>query len=138
MKEDCIFCKILKGEIPSFCVYEDEQFKVILDRFPASRGHVLILPKAHYVDLFELPNEISERLYPLAKKIATAIKEAVGADGINIVQNNGMVAGQSVFHFHMHIIPRYKEDHIVLNKTSNGDITIEELSEIAEIIKQYL
>lgn len=138
MKDDCIFCKILKGDIPSFCVYEDEAFKVILDRFPAAKGHVLILPKAHYADLFELPDEISAKIYPLARKIGTAIKAAVGAEGMNIIQNNGEAAGQSVFHFHMHLVPRYKEDGIVLNKTSHGDITLEELQEVAELIKKQL
>lgn len=138
MKADCIFCKILDGDIPSFQVYEDEDFKVILDRFPASKGHVLILPKGHYENLFELPLEISEKLYPLAQRLAKAIKEAVKADGINIIQNNGEAAGQSVFHFHMHIIPRFNEDKIVLNRTSNMDTTLEELAEIAELIKTYL
>ena len=138
MNENCIFCKILKGDIPSFCVFEDENFKVILDRFPASLGHVLILPKEHYQDLFELPDEIGSKLYPLAKKLAVAIKKAVGAEGINIIQNNGESAGQSVFHFHMHLIPRFKEDHIILNKTSHQDTTLETLEEVAEQIKKYL
>ena len=138
MKESCIFCKILKGDIPSFCVFEDEYFKVILDRFPASRGHILILPKAHYQDLFELPDEIGAKLYPLVKKLSIAIKKAVGAEGINIIQNNGETAGQSVFHFHLQIIPRFKEDHIILNKTSHQETTLEELEEVAEQIRKYL
>ncbi|MEG1148462.1 MAG: HIT family protein [Niameybacter sp.] len=138
MHSDCIFCKILKGDIPSFVVYEDEYFKVILDRFPASRGHVLILPKAHYQDMFELPVGISARLYPLANHIAKGIKEAVQAEGINVIQNNGEAAGQSVFHFHMHLIPRFKNDQVVLNKTSNMEITLEELAKTAELIKSYL
>lgn len=138
MKDDCIFCKILKGDIPSFCIYENDDFKVILDRFPAAKGHVLILPKEHYKDLFELPESISKQIYPLAQKIASAIKETLGADGINIVQNNGEAAGQSVFHFHMHIIPRYDGDKVVLNKTSNGDTTIEALEEVAAFIKKSL
>lgn len=138
MKDDCIFCKILKGDIPSFCIYENDDFKVILDRFPAAKGHVLILPKEHYQDLFELPEGISKQIYPLAQKIASAIKGALGADGINIVQNNGEAAGQSVFHFHMHIVPRYDGDKVILNKTSNGDTTIEALEEVAALIKKYL
>lgn len=135
---DCIFCKILKGDIPSFTVYEDEDFKVILDRFPASKGHVLILPKNHYENLFDLPTEISAKLYPLVQHLAKGIKEAVQADGINIVQNNGAAAGQSVFHFHMHIIPRFTEDQVVLNQTSHGETTLEELENIAQLIKQYV
>ena len=135
MKEDCIFCKIIKGEIPSFTVYEDDSFKVILDRFPAAPGHVLIIPKTHYSDMFELSEEVAGKLYPLAKKIAARIKEVTGAEGINIVQNNGEVAGQSVYHFHLHIIPRKMGDGIVLNKSSNGNTTIEELEAIWNKLK---
>lgn len=135
MKDDCIFCKIIKGEIPSFTVYEDETFKVILDRFPAAPGHVLIIPKAHYSDMFELPEEVATKVYPLAKKMATRIKEVMGAEGINIIQNNGEVAGQSVHHFHLHIIPRKMGDDIVLNKSSNMDTTIEELEAIWHKLK---
>ena len=127
MKDDCIFCKIIKGEIPSFTVYEDDDFKVILDRFSAAPGHVLVIPKAHYSDMFELSEEVATKLYPLAKKIAKRIKEVTGSDGINIVQNNGEAAGQSVYHFHLHIIPRKMGDGIILNKSSNMDTTIEEL-----------
>ena len=127
MKDDCIFCKIIKGEIPSFTVYEDDDFKVILDRFPAAPGHVLVIPKAHYSDMFELSEEAATKLYPLAKKIAKRIKEVTGSEGINIVQNNGEAAGQSVYHFHLHIIPRKTGDGIILNKSSNMETTIEEL-----------
>lgn len=138
MSNECIFCKIIKGEIPSYTVYEDDTFKVILDRFPAAPGHALIIPKAHYSDMFELTDEVAEKLYPLAKKIATAIKKAVGADGINIIQNNGEAAGQSVHHFHLHIVPRKAGDGIVLNKSSNGDTTLEELEAVLKQIKAQL
>ena len=132
---DCIFCKILKGEIPSFVIYEDELFKVILDRFPAAPGHSLIIPKAHYQDIFELGEAEAVALYPLAKKMASRIKEVCGVEGINIVQNNGEAAGQSVGHFHLHLIPRMSGDHITLNKSSNMDTTIEELAAIHEKLK---
>lgn len=135
MKDDCIFCKIIKGEIPSFTVYEDDDFKVILDRFPAAPGHVLVIPKAHYSDMFELSEEAATKLYPLAKKIAKRIKEVTGSEGINIVQNNGEAAGQSVYHFHLHIIPRKTGDGIILNKSSNMDTTIEELEAIWHKLK---
>lgn len=135
MNNDCIFCKVIKGEIPSFTVYEDETFKVILDRFPAALGHVLIIPKAHYSDIFELPEEVAMKLYPLAQKIATRVKEVTGAEGINIVQNNGAVAGQSVYHFHLHIIPRKVGDGIVLNQSSNVDTTVEELEAVWHQLK---
>ena len=135
MKDDCIFCKIIKGEIPSFTVYEDEDFKVILDRFPAAPGHVLIIPKVHYGDMFELSEETAAKLYPLAKKIAERVKEVTGSEGINIVQNNGEAAGQSVYHFHLHIIPRKMGDGIILNKSSNMDTTIDELEAIWHELK---
>lgn len=135
MKNDCIFCKIIKGEIPSFTVYEDDTFKVILDRFPAAPGHALIIPKEHADDMFGLPDETAAKLYPLAKKIAAKIKEAVGAEGINIVQNNGEVAGQSVHHFHLHIVPRKSGDQITLNKSSNADTTLEELEAVLKKIQ---
>ena len=135
MSTDCIFCKIIKGEIPSVTVYEDDTFKVILDRFPAAPGHALIIPKVHADDMFDLPEETAAKLYPLAKKIATKIKEAVGAEGINIVQNNGEVAGQSVHHFHLHIVPRKAGDQIILNKSSNADTTLEELEAVLKKIQ---
>ena len=109
---DCIFCKIANGEIPSATLYEDEDFRVILDLGPASRGHALILPKVHASDLFSLPDETASKVLVLAKKIAGILKEGLHADGINILQNNGEAAGQTVFHFHMHLIPRYQDDTV--------------------------
>ncbi len=135
MNHECIFCKIIKGEIPSFTVYEDETFKVILDRFPSALGHVLIIPKAHYKDMFELSQEVASKIYPLAQKIASRVKEVMGAEGINILQNNGEVAGQSVYHFHLHIVPRKSGDGITLNKSSNMDTTIEELEAVFNQLK---
>lgn len=135
MSNECIFCKIIKGDIPSFTVYEDETFKVILDRFPAAPGHMLIIPKEHYADMFELPDEVAARLYPLAKKLAAKVKAVTGAEGINIVQNNGEAAGQSVYHFHLHIVPRKTDDGIILNQSSNQDMTIEELEEMFKKLK---
>lgn len=111
MREDsCIFCKIANGEIPARTLYEDEKFRVILDLGPATRGHALILPKEHYADLFELPEETAGEVMVLAKKMAARMKEKLECEGFNLVQNNGKLAGQTVFHFHMHLIPRYRED----------------------------
>lgn len=112
MKNDnCIFCKIANGEIPSKTIYEDEDFRAILDLGPATKGHTLILPKNHYGDLFELPKEEASKAIILAKKVAEQLKDKLKCDGLNLVQNNGEKAGQTVFHFHMHIIPRYKDDN---------------------------
>lgn len=138
MQDNCIFCKILEGEIPSFTVYEDELFKVIMDRFPAAPGHVLIIPKKHHENIFDMPANVATAIYPLARKMARVLKEAVGAEGINIVQNNGEAAGQAVFHFHLHVIPRHKADGVQINRTSNGDTTLEELEVVAKKIKEIL
>lgn len=108
---NCIFCKIANGEIPSKTLYEDEEFRVILDLAPATKGHALILPKSHYKNLYELPDETAAKVMKLAKKMATIMTEKLGCDGFNIVQNNNEVAGQTVFHFHMHLIPRYENDN---------------------------
>lgn len=130
MKE-CIFCKIAKGEIPSATLYEDEEFRVILDLGPANKGHALILPKAHYENLYDLPDEMAAHAMILAKKIATKMKGILNCDGYNLVQNNGEAAGQTVFHFHMHLIPRYTDDHAEITWTP-GTLTSEDRDEILE------
>lgn len=109
MRDDnCIFCKIANGGIPSQTLYEDDSFRVILDLGPASRGHALILPKEHYKDICELDEKTAAFVLPLAAKIGKAMKESLGCAGFNVVQNNGKEAGQTVFHFHVHVIPRYE------------------------------
>lgn len=109
-KDDCIFCKIANSEIPSKAIYEDDLFKVILDLGPATKGHALILPKNHYADLYELPDEEAQKVMVVARKLAKQLKDKLNCDGLNLVQNNGEAAGQTVQHFHMHLIPRYKND----------------------------
>lgn len=111
MKDDnCIFCKLANGEIPTATLYEDDEFRVILDLGPATKGHALILPKEHYANIYEIDEEVAGRAFQLAKRMVTKLTEVLGCDGYNIVQNNGEAAGQTVFHFHMHLIPRYKND----------------------------
>ena len=111
MRDDnCIFCKLANGEIPTATIYEDDEFKVILDLGPATKGHALILPKEHYANIYEIDEEVAGRAFKLAKKMVTKLTEVLGCDGYNIVQNNGEAAGQTVFHFHMHLIPRYMND----------------------------
>lgn len=135
--KDCIFCKIAGGEIPSATVYEDSDFRVILDLGPASRGHALILPKEHYKDLCELDEAVAAKVLPLAGKIGAAMKEALGCAGFNVVQNNGVEAGQTVFHFHVHIIPRYENGpSMVTWKPGNADS--EELKEISSSIRNAM
>lgn len=120
---NCIFCKLANGDIPTNIIYEDEMFTVIMDAAPASKGHALILPKEHYANIYELPEDVAAAVFALAKKLAPKMTEALGADGLNVVQNNGEVAGQTVFHFHMHLIPRYKDgdDFITWNHATLSD-----------------
>lgn len=111
---DCIFCKIIDGTIPSVKVYEDEHVYAFLDITPLAKGHTLLIPKQHVKDLFEMPSEIASHLYSVAPKIANAIKTAFQPQGLNTLNNNGAVAYQTVFHYHLHFIPRYEEDGLTL------------------------
>ena len=128
-KDDCIFCKIANGDIPSRTLYEDERFRVILDLSPAAKGHALILPKEHFANLYELPEDWCADVMQLAKKMASKMTERLHCDGFNIVQNNGVTAGQTVFHFHMHLIPRYENDGQSIGWTP-GSPSAEELDAV--------
>ena len=132
--EDCIFCKIANGEIPSATLYEDDDFRVILDLGPGSKGHALVLPKAHYANLYEMPDELLGKAMAVAKKAAAALTEGLHADGLNLIQNNGITAGQTVFHFHMHLIPRYEGKEEVIGWTP-GTRTEEDKEEILAKVK---
>lgn len=127
--ENCIFCKIAAGEIPSTTLYEDQDFRVILDLGPASKGHALILPKEHYANIYEIPDELAAKAIILAKKMAGIMTRALNCDGFNIVQNNGEPAGQTVFHFHVHLIPRYEDDQVGLT-WNPGSLTEEDKEEV--------
>ena len=133
MKDDnCIFCKLANKDIPTNIIYEDDRFTVILDASPATKGHALILPKNHAANIYELPDEDASAVFVLAKKLATKMTEILHCDGFNIVQNNGEVAGQTVFHFHMHLIPRYLNDGNQDKLTwTHAEFTPEEIAEIA-------
>ena len=133
--ENCIFCKIANGEIPSATLYEDEDFRVILDLGPATKGHALILPKNHFANLFEIPEDIEAKAFVLAQKMATKMKKVFDCDGFNIVQNNGTTAGQTVFHFHIHLIPRYEKDGAGVS-WKPGTLTDEAREEILQKWKQ--
>lgn len=132
-KEDCIFCKIANGEIPSKSIYEDDYFRVILDLGPATKGHALILPKEHADNLYELSDEVAAAVLPVAKKVAAKMKENLKCDGLNLVQNNGEVAGQTVMHFHLHMIPRYENDGQTINWVP-GQASQDELEAIKDQI----
>ena len=128
-KEDCIFCKIAGGEIPSNTIYENSEFKVIMDIAPASKGHVLIIPKEHFKDIYEIDAITAGKLFQLATVVARALKEVLHCDGLNVLQNNGLIAGQTVYHFHMHLIPRYEGDDVTIGwkEHSTEDIDMEQL-----------
>lgn len=136
-QENCIFCKIAAGEIPSATIYEDEDFRVILDIEPASKGHALILPKEHYANLYELSDELASKALIVAKKVITKMTDIVGCDGYNVVQNNGEAAGQTVFHFHMHLIPRYTDDNVNI-RWEQGSLSEEVKEEILSKMKEFI
>ena len=134
---DCLFCKIIGGEIPSKTIYEDEEFRVILDISPATKGHALIIPKEHYANIYEMPEETAAHVMILAKKLAAHMTEVLKCDGLNIMQNNGEAAGQTVFHFHMHLIPRYEQDGNADKLCWNHlELSEDEMNEIYEKLKQ--
>lgn len=134
MRDDnCIFCKIANGDIPSRTLFEDDQFRVILDNGPATKGHALVLPKDHAADLFELPAETAAAAIQVAQKVGAEIVSKMGADGMNLVQNNGEAAGQTVRHFHIHLIPRYANDGQNINWVP-GEPSAEELDAVLQQI----
>lgn len=132
MKNDCVFCAIAAGEIPSFKIYEDDEVYAFLDINPFSAGHTLVIPKAHYAGLSEAPEEVLSTLLSRVRKIASHIKETLRCDGYNILQNNGAAAGQSVWHIHFHIVPRMNGDSLSF-ESGKGDF--EELKALAEKLR---
>lgn len=128
-KSDCIFCKIANGEIPSKTIYEDEDFRVILDLAPATRGHALVLAKEHAENLYELPEETASKVLLVAKKVAAQMRDKLQCQGLNLLQNNGEAAGQTINHFHLHIIPRYADDGQKIDMVP-GEASQEELEEV--------
>ena len=108
--KDCIFCLLANGDIPTAKVYEDDDLTVILDAGPATKGHALVLPKDHYKNITEVPQELAGKLVAIASKVGNAQMKALGAAGFNVVINTNEAAGQTVFHCHVHVIPRYEGD----------------------------
>ena len=134
---ECILCKLANGDIPTMKLYEDDDFAVIFDAGPATLGHALILPKEHYANIYEIDEEILAKAYKLAKKLAIVMTEVFQADGFNLLQNNNEAAGQSVFHFHIHLIPRYKGDNAIL-RWKTGEQDTEKLQAALEKLKTAL
>ncbi|MBE5890439.1 MAG: HIT family protein [Lachnospiraceae bacterium] len=137
MRDDnCIFCKLANGDIPTNSIYEDDDFNVILDASPAMKGHALILPKQHYANIYEIDPEVLAKVAKLAKHIIEVETPILGADGYNLVQNNGETAGQTVFHFHMHLIPRYKDaNNVGVVTWRQGEPSADEQQALCEKMK---
>ncbi|MEH7884548.1 HIT family protein [Bacillus sp. JJ1609] len=137
---DCIFCKIINGEIPSAKVYEDENVLAFLDISQVTKGHTLVIPKVHKENVFDLTDEIAANVFSAVPKVANAIKAAYDPIGLNVLQNNGEAAGQSVFHFHMHLIPRYgKGDGFgAVWKTHQEEYTSDDYKKIADEINSKI
>ena len=136
MRDDnCIFCKLANGVIPTNSIYEDDDFKVILDASPATRGHSLIIPKEHYKDMYEIDEDTAAKAMRLAKKLTVLMTDKLNCDGFNILQNNREVAGQTVFHFHMHLIPRYKEGASILT-WGHETFSDDEMAEIRDLLSE--
>lgn len=137
-KDDCVFCKIVSGEIPSRKIYEDEDVIVIMDLSPTSKGHSLIIPKEHCTNIYDIEEETAAKVMKVAKKLALKMTTALGCDGFNLLQNNGETAGQTMFHFHMHLIPRYKDADNNMLKFTSVELTDEEMDAIRDQIASSL
>lgn len=133
---DCIFCKIANGEIPSYTLYEDDKFRVIMDIGPASKGHAILLPKEHFENIFSLSDDYAGHALIVAKKVASAMQKVSNCDGFNILQNNGELAGQTVFHFHIHLIPRYNNDTVNI-KWNPGSVNEDEAKSFASEVQKF-
>lgn len=127
--ENCIFCKIINKQIPSSVVYEDDDVIAFLDISQATKGHTLVLPKNHYSNLLEIEEELLAKIIKVAKTIASSMVESLGAKGFNLVNNCNEVAGQSVMHFHLHIIPRYNHEEFVIGSKETNNFDLKEIQE---------
>jgi len=137
MGVSCKFCRIVKGLEPSWTVYEDELVMAFLDINPASRGHTLIIPKKHYENIYDISEKELKRVIVIAKRLAGVYREALGASGVNILHASGRDAQQDVFHFHIHLVPRYKNDELNLWYRTQP-ISKAELSQITQKIRQHI
>jgi len=133
---DCIFCKIIEGELPSYKVYEDKRVLAFLDINPVNKGHVLVVPKEHFNKFTDAPKDLLKDMISVIQNISLGVMDAVGAEGFNLGINNGAVAGQIVHHLHFHIMPRFENDG--LNLWTGKTLTEEEMKRTAENIRRSL
>ena len=132
--EDCIFCKVLAGEIPGERIYEDEYAVAVMDINPWTRGHAVVFPRKHATNLFEIEDSELEHVAVAAKRVATKMRDTLDCDGVNLLQSNGKASWQSIFHLHVHVIPRYDDDPLQL-PTRPQPAEPEELAEVAKEIR---
>ena len=135
---ECIFCKIVAKDIPATVVFEDEELLVFMDIGPIIKGHALVIPKKHYDPVTETPDHVLARLHLAAKRVAQAQLNGLGADGVNIMQNNGKAAGQEVPHLHIHVIPRFNQDGHHWNWNAKKYDDFNEMNQLAEKMREYL
>jgi len=128
----CIFCKIVQKQASASVVYEDEDVMAFLDIRPLSVGHTLVIPKQHYIDIFDIPADVQAKVYAVTQKIAFAVKKTTGADGVSVIQQNGKAAGQDIFHLHVHVVPRF--NGVALPRFS--DLELAERSALDELAKK--
>jgi histidine triad (HIT) family protein len=131
-----VFSKIIKGELPSFKIYEDEDTYAFLDIYPTHAGHTLVIPKSPYENIYDMPVDLFQKMMATVHKLAPAVKMATGADGVNIIMNNESAAGQIVFHAHVHIVPRHKGDG--LYQWPSKEYKEGEATKIAEMIRKNI
>lgn len=133
---NCLMCKLANGDIPTNAIYEDDEFKVIMDISPATKGHALVLPKEHYANIYEIDSEVLGKAVKIGQKVIKHVTPILECDGYNLLQNNGEIAGQTIFHFHLHLIPRYKDaDNTNVLTTGHLSFTDEEMKAICDSIK---
>ena len=133
---NCIFCKLANGDIPTNSIYEDDNFNVILDNAPATKGHALVLPKNHYADIYEIDPEVLGRAIQVGQKVIKHATKVLGCEGYNLLQNNGEVAGQTIFHFHLHLIPRYADmDNSEILKAPANEADADALKALTELLR---
>ena len=133
---NCLMCKLANGDIPTKALYEDEEFKVIMDISPATKGHALVLPKEHYANLYEIDPEVLGKAVQVGQKVAKHITPILNCEGFNLLQNNGEVAGQTIFHFHLHLIPRYQDaDNTNVLVTNHVSFTEDEMRALCDSLK---
>ncbi|MCY4402637.1 MAG: HIT family protein [Candidatus Poribacteria bacterium] len=135
---ECIFCAIVEGKIPATKVYEDEHVFTFMDIAPANPGHLVVIPKQHYRNIFDIPTEVASKIMEAAIPLATAIREALNPDGLNLIQNNEPAGFQTVFHFHLHLIPRWETDSLQPLWQPRSEGNLERIGNIATKIREAL